>query len=154
MQHQRALGLHIIADLHGCTGPRIMLENANILGSTCYSLATACGLTPIAHLFHKFPDTPGKSSGTPPSPGGVTATVLLAESHICVHTWPESNSATLDIYVCNVTADNSANARELMDCLLALFRPNVIQRHDQHRGWRVAPPADAVINVLADRPSS
>ena len=33
--------------------------------------------------------------------GGVTGVVLLAESHVAIHTWPELGNVTLDIYVCN-----------------------------------------------------
>jgi S-adenosylmethionine decarboxylase len=64
----------------------------------------------------------------------VTAAVLLAESHLCVHTWPEQNAVTLDVYVCNFGADHSAKAQALMDALLALFDPADVQRHALQRG--------------------
>jgi spermidine synthase len=41
---------------------------------------------------------------------GVTGTVLLAESHLAIHTWPETGSVTIDVYVCNFSADNSGKA--------------------------------------------
>jgi S-adenosylmethionine decarboxylase len=79
----------------------------------------------VGQLFHTFP-------ATAHGPGGVTATVLLAESHLCVHTWPEQRAVTLDVYVCNFGADHSAKARALMDALLALFEATTVER--QQRG--------------------
>jgi S-adenosylmethionine decarboxylase len=64
----------------------------------------------------------------------VTATVLLAESHLCVHTWPEQRGATLDVYVCNFGADHSAKAQGLMAALEALFLPGHAERHSLWRG--------------------
>jgi len=64
--------------------------------------------------------------------------VLLAESHLAVHTWPERRGVTLDVYVCNFSADNSDKAEQLFDTLLMAFRPqqhvvNRIQRGDLAR---------------------
>ena len=65
----------------------------------------------------------------------MTATVLLAESHLCVHTWPEQRGVTLDVYVCNFGADHSAKAHALMDALAcALFAPRQVERHALQRG--------------------
>jgi hypothetical protein len=55
----------------------------------------------------------------------VTATVLLAESHLCVHTWPEQRAVTLDVYVCNFQCRPCGQgARTLMDALVDRFAPN------------------------------
>ena len=60
--------------------------------------------------------------------------MLLAESHLCVHTWPELGAVTLDVYVCNFGGDHSAKAERLMAALLALFEPAAVQRHTLQRG--------------------
>jgi S-adenosylmethionine decarboxylase len=70
----------------------------------------------------------------PRGPGGVTATVLLAESHLCVHTWPEERAVTLDVYVCNFGADHSAKARALMDALVDRFAPEWTEQRSLDRG--------------------
>ncbi|MCY1548361.1 S-adenosylmethionine decarboxylase proenzyme [compost metagenome] len=67
----------------------------------------------------------------------MTATLLLAESHLCIHTWPEQRGVTLDVYVCNFGADHSAKAHALMACLVALFQPSHSERNELQRG-RVA----------------
>ena len=93
----------------------------------CVREAQAAGLQAVAQLVHGFesPDSP---------PAGYTATVLLAESHVCLHTWPEQHAVTLDVYVCNFSADHSAKAHALMDALLALFEPTQVERHALQRG--------------------
>jgi len=85
------------------------------------------GLQAVAQLFHTFPST---EHGL----GGVTATVLLAESHLCVHTWPEQQAVTLDVYVCNFGGDHSAKAQALMTALERIFEPEHVEHHRLHRG--------------------
>lgn len=60
--------------------------------------------------------------------------MLLAESHLCVHTWPEQRAVTLDVYVCNFGADHSGKAHALMNALLALFDPVAAERNALQRG--------------------
>ena len=91
------------------------------------------GLQPVAQLAHIFPPVSGQASG-------VTATVLLAESHLCVHTWPEQRAATLDVYVCNFGADHSARAQALLQALIDLFAPAHAERHALQRGELRAVP--------------
>ena len=67
-------------------------------------------------------------------PGGVTGVVLLAESHLAVHTWPELGAVTLDVYVCNLAGDNSAKARALLAALEAAFAPGRVEHHEVQRG--------------------
>ncbi len=60
--------------------------------------------------------------------------MLLAESHLAIHTWPEFAAVTLDVYVCNRDIDNSARARALLAALEALFAPGHRERHTLERG--------------------
>jgi S-adenosylmethionine decarboxylase len=66
--------------------------------------------------------------------GGVTGVVLVAESHLAVHTWPELSAVTLDVYVCNIGADNSALAHQVLNELIAAFAPQQVERHVLQRG--------------------
>ncbi|MFT4268102.1 MAG: adenosylmethionine decarboxylase [Xenophilus sp.] len=120
-------GLHLTADLHDCQCAGAWLTDAGLLGERCRQAVQAAGLQAVNALFHRFP-------ATPLGPGGVTATVLLAESHLCVHTWPEQCAVTLDVYVCNFGGDRSAQAHALMDALVALFEPGRVERHALRRG--------------------
>ena len=120
-------GLHLTADLHDCRCAARWLVDAQALGAACVDAARSAGLQVVGKLFHAFP-------ATPQGPGGVTATVLLAESHLCVHTWPEQRGVTLDVYVCNFGGDHSAKARAVMDSLESVFMPRHAERHALQRG--------------------
>ena len=121
-------GLHLTADLQQCACDERWLLDAEALGQACAEAVRAAGLQAVGQLFHSFP---ASSHG----PGGVTAVVLLAESHLCVHTWPEQRAVTLDVYVCNFGADHSACAHALMDALVALFQPARASHNELMRGY-------------------
>jgi S-adenosylmethionine decarboxylase len=125
-------GLHLTADLHHCACDAALLTDAARLGRHCVQAVQAAGLQAVAQLFHTFP-------ATAHGPGGVTATVLLAESHLCVHTWPETAAVTLDVYVCNFGGDHSAKAQALMAELQALFAPAQCFAHQLLRGATLTP---------------
>jgi S-adenosylmethionine decarboxylase len=120
-------GLHLTADLSDCRCEAAWLIDELRLGAACVNAVEAAGLQAVAQLFHRFPDSPQ-------GPGGITATVLLAESHLCVHTWPESSSVTLDVYVCNFGGDHSEKARALMATLMQLFAPGKVAVNSLERG--------------------
>lgn len=120
-------GLHLTADLTHCQCENTWLTNATRLLNRCTQEVVQAGLQPVNQLVHSFP-------ATPQGPGGVTATVLLAESHLCVHTWPEQKGVTVDVYVCNFGADHSGKAQRLMDALVALFAPQQVLRQALQRG--------------------
>lgn len=120
-------GLHLTADLSRCQCDPALLTDAARLGALCVRAVDEAGLQAVANLFHTFP-------ATAQGPGGVTATVLLAESHLCVHTWPETASVTLDVYVCNFGGDHSVKAHALLNTLLQLFQPGHTQQNALLRG--------------------
>ncbi|MGE0496582.1 MAG: adenosylmethionine decarboxylase [Ramlibacter sp.] len=120
-------GLHLTADLYQCRCEAAWLTDAARLGAWCVQAVEQAGLQPVNQLFHTFP-------ATPRGPGGITATVLLAESHLCVHTWPEERAVTLDVYVCNFGADHSTKARALMDALVGRFAPEWTEQRSLDRG--------------------
>ncbi|MCK7490548.1 MAG: S-adenosylmethionine decarboxylase [Comamonadaceae bacterium] len=65
---------------------------------------------------------------------GATGAVVLAESHLAVHTWPERRAVTLDLYVCNFSQDNRSAAETAWRALLDAFRPQQLTRRDVQRG--------------------
>ncbi len=68
----------------------------------------------------------------------MTGVVLLSESHLAIHTWPELGAVTLDVYVCNVDHDNSDKARALLQTLIDAFAPQQSQVQSVQRGNRHA----------------
>jgi S-adenosylmethionine decarboxylase len=120
-------GLHLTADLHNCRCDASLLVDAPVLLQLCLDAVKASGLQAVSHLIHEFPPVAGVKSG-------VTATILLSESHLCIHTWPELQAVTLDVYVCNFGGDHSAKAHKLMNALLSVFKPESADRHELQRG--------------------
>jgi S-adenosylmethionine decarboxylase len=105
-------GLHLTAEFYGCTADHAALTAPEALRALCLEAVAEAGLRAVGEVFHRFD-----------APGGVTGVVLLAESHLAVHTWPELGTVTLDVYVCNLQADNSARAEAVLARLQAAFAP-------------------------------
>lgn len=121
-------GLHLTADFAGCRMNRGLMTNADKLRSTCLTVVELSGLTAVSEVFFEFPAASATDAG------GVTGTVLLAESHLAIHTWPELSAVTLDVYVCNYSMDNSHKARKLIETMIDLFKPENIVRKQLERG--------------------
>lgn len=115
-------GLHILAELHGCEAGAAPLRDVAALRAACLDACRTAGLSIVAEAFHGF------------AAAGATGAVVLAESHVAVHTWPELEAVTLDIYVCNYSQDNRAAAEAAFDALRAAFRPARVVRRDVNRG--------------------
>ena len=119
-------GLHIVAELHECTCEHSLLLDTLKVKALCLSACKTAGLTPLATAFHGF--------GSPDAPAGATGAIVLAESHLAVHTWPELLAVTLDLYVCNFSRDNRDRAESCFGDLVTAFGPGRIERRDLHRG--------------------
>lgn len=120
-------GLHLIADLHDCRCAPSLLLDAPGLEAYCVDACQHHGLTVVGRLFHAFRDAAEQAAG-------VTGTVVLAESHLAIHTWPEIGAVTLDVYVCNFSDDNSGRAQALFAEAVARFAPTRVERHAVRRG--------------------
>ncbi|RME89638.1 MAG: adenosylmethionine decarboxylase [Candidatus Hydrogenedentota bacterium] len=114
-------GLHILGDFYGCRGGQEYMLDADLLYEFCSEQVKQAGLTEIGQSFYQFPDA------------GVTGTILLAESHVAIHTWPEKDYLTLDVFVCNVTQDNTEKAKKLFNAFVELFQPEDLRRQDIDR---------------------
>jgi S-adenosylmethionine decarboxylase len=80
-------GLHVLADLRG-VAPSLLRDAAG-LEALLRRAALAAGARILHGHVHRF------GAG-----GGVTGVLLLAESHLSIHTWPESGFAALDVFMC------------------------------------------------------
>jgi S-adenosylmethionine decarboxylase len=87
----KALGRHIVCELSGCQ-PSI-LSDIDGIAAMMIAAAKAAGATIMESAFHRF------------EPQGVSGTVILAESHISIHTWPEKAYAAMDFYTCGDHTD-------------------------------------------------
>ncbi len=83
---QTNLGTHILLELNNC--PQELLLEQETLKATLVEAADTAGATVVKPVFHQF------------SPHGLSGVVVIAESHIAVHTWPEHGYAAIDIFTC------------------------------------------------------
>jgi S-adenosylmethionine decarboxylase len=94
----RAAGTHLLADFEGVAPS--LLTDAAAIEDVLRQAALAAGARILHGHFHTF------GVG-----GGVTGVLLLAESHISIHTWPEDGFAALDIFMCGAARPALALAR-------------------------------------------
>ena len=109
-------GLHIIADLYNCQKSEFLVSSEK-LRELCVNACKSAGLTVLGDHFIQFDGADGTQQG------GSTGAVVLAESHLAIHTWPERDGATLDVYVCNYTCDNTGKAEAVYKTLLKALKP-------------------------------
>jgi len=132
-------GLHLTADCFDCRCDHTLLYEENRLSELVRHHTKQAGLTIVGEKFHAFAYSDGSAAG-------VTGTLLLAESHLAIHTWPERQAVTLDVYVCNFENDNSTKARDIVDQLIAIFQPQQVSRQELQRGLqqvnKVAPAVE------------
>ncbi|MDA1215970.1 MAG: adenosylmethionine decarboxylase [Chloroflexi bacterium] len=97
------LGRHVLLELYDCN--REQLDDLEYLRTTMLNAAEEVGATVINDVFHQF------------SPQGVTGVVAIAESHLCIHTWPEYGYAAVDIFTCGESFDPKNAAKLLIERL-------------------------------------
>ena len=95
-----ARGTQLLLELYHCD--RDLLNDLSYVRSTLTQAAQAVGATIIGESFHKF------------SPHGVTGVLAIAESHICIHTWPEYGYAAVDVFTCGEGFDPEKAAEYLI----------------------------------------
>lgn len=98
-----ALGRHLLLELKGCD-PEI-LNDLEFLKSSLSETAVQIGATVIGDSFHRF------------SPQGVSGVVIISESHLFIHTWPEYGYAAVDVFTCGETVDPTLAVKPLVEKL-------------------------------------
>ena len=130
-------GLHLTGDLFDCSCSAALFTDLETLSKACRDATNESSLTIVDQAWHRFPEWNGEA-------GGITGTLLLAESHLAIHTWPERRGVTLDVYVCNFTDDNTGKAEQLFEALTLAFRPKNQVVNRITRGDLAAGPQSAV----------
>ena len=107
-------GTHLLLDLWGASN----LTDPELINRALRDAAEAANATILHSHFHHFgPD------------GGVSGVLVLAESHISIHTWPERDFAAIDIFMCG-----ACDPYDGIPALKAAFQPQRINLDEQRRG--------------------
>ena len=117
------IGQHHIADLYG-----VKNLDPEHLGALMRTAVDDSGATYLDHHF---------------DPQGSSGVILLAESHLAWHTWPEHEFISLDIYTCG----NTAMPRRAVDFLVDQLQPDYVDKHVVERGRFVEQPPAHKANI-------
>ena len=112
----KPLGRHVFADLYGVRTE--LLTDPAVIESLLMHAALAAGATPIFAKFHRF----GEGLG-------VTGVLLLQESHISIHTWPEHGFAAVDAFMCG-----TCEPRQAIDIVVNALSPASANVKEEPRG--------------------
>lgn len=122
------LGEHYIIELYDCD--KAVLNDLDAIQGTLLKAADLAGATIIDSRFHRF------------APQGVSGVIVIAESHLSIHTWPELGYAALDLYTCNHDMDIDQSMRLIQDAfrpedLVVEYKPRGILDPAQRRSLRL-----------------
>ncbi len=113
-QNKKYLGNHLIADFwYGK-----IIEDEKKLKKLLLEAVKESNNTALKIILHKF------------NPHGITGVVLLAESHIAFHAWPEFNYLAIDVFTCG----NKAKPEESLKYLRDKFKPKIVEIKRIKRG--------------------
>jgi S-adenosylmethionine decarboxylase len=87
----KILGRHLIVEFVDCD--KAMLDNTEALEQHMQEAVRRSGATIVRSVFHRY------------NPQGVSGVVVIAESHISIHTWPEYGYAAVDFFTCGESVD-------------------------------------------------
>ncbi len=87
----KILGRHLIAELSDCDSSK--LNNIEQLEQYLHEAVRLSGATIVRSVFHQY------------NPQGVSGVVVIAESHLSIHTWPEYGYAAVDFFTCGESVD-------------------------------------------------
>ncbi len=118
--------LHILADLYECEGDQKYFTGKARVRAKALAMIRRVGFTIIASRFHKF-------SANPHEDGGITGVIIVSESHLTIHTWPEKRYVNLDVFFCNYSRNNTRKARAVFAEFRHLYRPRRVKLREV---WR------------------
>lgn len=111
---ERYAGGHLLVDFWGASN----LTDPEAIENALKAAATAANATILHSYMHQFGEG-----------GGVSGVVVLAESHISIHTWPERDFAAIDVFMCG-----KCNPHQSLPILMETFQPQTVDLSEQRRG--------------------
>ncbi len=119
----QSLGRHVLAELYGCRFE--VLNDIEKVEDIMVNAALEAGAEIREFVFHKF------------SPQGVSGVVVISESHLAIHTWPELGYAAVDVFTCGDKVDPWDACKDLENMFQATFvnateiKRGILQEQDE-----------------------
>lgn len=111
-----ALGRHILAEVYGCD--RGILDDLEVVQDIMVKAAFQAGAEVKQVALYKF------------SPHGVSGVVVISESHLAIHTWPELGYAAVDVFTCG----DKVNPWSACNYIVNRFSPEHMMATETRRG--------------------
>lgn len=124
-----ALGRHFLIELFGCN--KATLDNVEKVEDILMEAAIRSKATIIKSSFHHF------------NPHGVSGMIIIAESHLSVHTWPEYGYIAADIFTCGKVL----NPEKGIECMVENFEASYSSITEIKRGWLQVPKGKLLENM-------
>lgn len=131
----KALGRHILVEFSGCNAE--VLNDVSIIEKSMIEAAEIAGATVINSTFHHF------------SPWGVSGVVVIQESHLAIHTWPEYRYAAVDLFTCGDSVDPWVSFEHLKKAFQANYSALELNRGSLH----VVQKSDFKPDIMRTEPS-
>jgi len=112
----KALGRHVLAEIYDCQFE--VLNDVKKVEEYMVNAALEAGAEVREFVFHKF------------SPQGVSGVVVISESHLAIHTWPELGYAAVDVFTCG----NTVNPWDACNYLVEKFKAGHMTATEVKRG--------------------
>ncbi|WP_066636232.1 adenosylmethionine decarboxylase [Desulfolucanica intricata] len=125
----KPLGRHVLAEIYGCDFD--ILNDISKVEEIMVNAALEAGAEVREFVFHKF------------SPQGVSGVVVISESHLAIHTWPELGYAAVDVFTCGDKVDPWDACNYLTNC----FNAKQMTAKEAKRGIQPVTPHQEVVNI-------
>jgi len=112
----QSLGRHVLAEIYGCRFE--VLNDIKMVQDIMINAALEAGAEVREFVFHKF------------SPQGISGVVVISESHLAIHTWPELGYAAVDVFTCG----EKVNPWDACNYLAEKFGSNYVNANEIERG--------------------
>ena len=112
----RSLGRQIVAEFYACD--KALLNDVDFIRVTLLAAAKQAGASIVTEALHHS------------SPHGVSGAVIIAESHLTIHTWPEHGYAAVDLFICG----DGVSPEVGFGCLREALKAGHVSNLEMHRG--------------------
>lgn len=125
----QSLGRHVLAEIYGCRFE--VLNDIKMVQDIMINAALEAGAEVREFVFHKF------------SPQGVSGVVVISESHLAIHTWPELGYAAVDVFTCG----EKVNPWDACNFMAEKFDATYVNASEVQRGLIHEPEERLVANI-------
>jgi spermidine synthase len=137
---QPSLGWQTLIDLHDCETPH--LDDVTWVRAAMLEAAVRAEATIVGERFHRF------------EPHGISGVVMIGESHLAVHIWPERKFAAIDVFTCNSALKTKAAAAYLTNMFAATCAKTLCFKRGEDTGEAVTDSATVPPGVVAMGPET